>query len=257
MKKGKFLRSLVRTLAVAAFWILFWFAAARLVNKELLLPRPDSVIRRFFEIASSGEFYKVTDISLLRVLLGIVSATVVGVILAVLSKLSSVLSALMSPIVTVIKATPVASFIILALVWLDRSALPVFISFLIVFPIVLTNIRTGLDQVDPKLLEMAKAFRVRRTNIVKNIYMPSLLPFFSAAMKTSLGLAWKAGIAAEVLAVPALSIGKKLFESKAYLETTDLFAWTLVVILLSLIIELVFEAVIGRFGKERRGEKNA
>ena len=87
--------------------------------------------------------------------------------------------------------------------------------------------------------------------------MPSLLPFFSAAMKTSLGLAWKAGIAAEVLAVPALSIGKKLFESKAYLETTDLFAWTLVVILLSLIIELIFEAVVGRFGKERRGEKNA
>ena len=251
----KFTKALFRTLAVAAFWLLLWLAAAKCVGKELLLPMPQNVLRRLFEIMSEKSFYVTTAYSLVRVLLGIVLATLIGILLAVLTHFSRVALAVIKPIITVVKATPVASFIILALVWLDRAKLPVFISLLMVLPIIWTNLTAGFSAVDTKLVEMAHVFSVGRRRIARDIYIPSLMPYFSSAVRTSLGLAWKAGIAAEVLAVPAKSIGKKLFESKAYLETTDLFAWTAVVIILSLIIEFVFETLMSRVFRTERREK--
>ncbi len=249
----KFIKSLLKTLAVAAFWILIWYLAALQVGKELLLPSPLSVVKRLSELASTREFYITTAFSLLRVMTGIILAALIGVILAILTHISKIANALARPLITVIKATPVASFIILALVWLDRSELPIFISLLMVLPVVWTNLMTGLSEVDPKLLEMSKVYKVGSFQKLKSIYLPSVLPYFTSAAKTSLGLAWKAGIAAEVLAVPARSIGKELFNSKAYFETADLFAWTVVVIILSLVIELAFEAIIAKLSGKRRG----
>ena len=126
-----------------------------------------------------------------------------------------------------------------------------------VLPVIWTNLTTGLGQIDIKLLELAKVYKIGFFQKVKGIYIPSVMPYFSSALKTSLGLAWKAGIAAEVLAVPARSIGKELFNSKTYFETADLFAWTVVVIILSLIIEFIFEALLGKvMGRRAQNVKN-
>lgn len=257
MKAKHFLSSLLRTLAIAVIWILVWYMASLAVGKELLLPSPFSVIKRLGELLKTGDFYMSAAVSLVRVLLGIISATLAGIILAVLMASSKAADAFISPVISVIKSTPVASFIILAFVWIERSVLPVFISFLIVLPVVLTNVKTGLLCIDPKLKEMAKAFKVGKIRTVTKIYVPSVLPYFSSAVKTSLGLAWKSGIAAEVIALPQMSVGKKLFESKAYLETTDLFAWTLVVILLSLVIEFIFKKVLERLTSVKGAGKDA
>lgn len=247
----RFIKTFFKTLAVAAFWILIWYLAARQVGKELLLPSPESVMKRLCEIMGTGEFYITTLYSLVRVMSGILLACAAGVLLAVLTHVSRLADSLARPLVTVVKATPVASFIILALVWIDRGSLPVFISFLMVLPVVWTNLMTGLKEIDGRLLELAKVYKIGFRQKLKGIYIPSVLPYFTSAAKTSLGLAWKAGIAAEVLAVPSRSIGKELFNSKAYFETADLFAWTFVVIILSLIIELVFEALISKLTKRR------
>lgn len=254
----RILSSFIKTLAVTVFWILIWYGAARMVGKELLLPSPSAVFFRLLELVSQKQFYITTLYSLLRVTAGILTACAAGVLLSVLTHVSKPIYILARPLITVIKATPVASFIILALVWLDRSILPVFISLLMVLPVVWTNVSTGLAEVDPRLLQMANVFRVGRIQKLKGIYIPSVLPYFTSAAKTSLGLAWKAGIAAEVLAEPARSIGKELSDSKSYFETADLFAWTVVVIVLSLIIELVFEALISRLllGRRRSNAKN-
>ncbi len=247
----KLLKETLKTIAVAAFWILIWYLAAMEVGKELLLPNPLSVIKRLGEIASTKSFYITTAASLWRVMSGIVIATIIGVALAIVTHLSKLADILTRPLITVIKATPVASFIILALVWIKRDQLPIFISLLMVLPVVWTNIKTGLGQIDIKLLEMAKVYKVSIPQRLAKIYVPSILPYFTSAAKTSLGLAWKAGIAAEVLSVPARSIGKELFNAKTYFETTDLFAWTVVVIVLSLVIEIFFEAFISKLTKNR------
>ncbi len=250
----KLAKKLPTAVVVALFWLFVWYMAAKAIGKELLLPSPGAVLHRLFELASEKEFYIITAFSVVRVLSGIFTAVVFGTLLAVLTHISRIANALASPILTVVKATPVASFIILALVWIDRSSLPIFIAFLMVMPVVCTNVKTGLGEIDTALLSMAQIYKVGLKGKLLGIYIPSVMPYFTSAAKTSLGLAWKAGIAAEVLAVPKNSIGKELFNSKAYFETADLFAWTVLVIILSLAIELVFETLIMRLMKKRRGK---
>lgn len=235
--KNKSPKKLFRWLAAALFWAAVWQIAAVVVNKEVLVASPAEVFRRLYIMMGKLPFWHTTGASLLRILIGFSIAVVSGAVLAVISHFSGLLNTLFSPLISIIRATPVASFIILALVWIKTGSVPSFIAFLMVLPIVWGNISQGLKQTDVKLLEMARVYRLSARVRIKKIYMPSVMPYFAAACKTSLGLAWKAGVAAEVLCTPAHSIGKQLYESKIYLETPDVFAWTLVVIALSYIIE--------------------
>lgn len=166
--------------------------------------------------------------------------------------LSPILRALFSPILTAVKSTPVASFIILAALWFELNVIPVFITTLIVVPIVHANVTEGIHSVDKNLVEVSTVYRFSVGKKILRLYVPSIAPYFMAASKSSLGMAWKAGIAAEVLAIPEHSIGKELYFSKTYLESDALFAWTLIVILLSLIIEKVFVYGLSRIGAHFR-----
>ena len=143
-----------------------------------------------------------------------------------------------------IKATPVASFIILSLVWLGTAAVPIFMAFLMVLPIIWANVMQGIHGVDREYLEMARIFAMSRGKRLMKIYIPCVLPYFIAGCRSALGIAWKAGIAAEVLATPAGSIGKNLYEAKIYLNTADVFAWTAVVVIMSLVIEKLFLRIL-------------
>lgn len=238
---------LVKIIFIFAFWVGVWQLLASITDNELLFPTPTSVLRRFFELASGAEFYKIILYSMIRVLLGTVSAVLCGVLLGTLTSQWKIIHDFLRPLMTVIKSTPVSSFIILALVWMKRALLPIFIVYLIVLPVIFSNVHEGIKSADPKLVEMTRVYRIPFLKKIRVLYIPSVLPYFRSAIMTSAGLAWKAGIAAEVLAAPAISIGKMLFESKQYLETTDLFAWTLAVVLMSLFIELILGAISGRF----------
>lgn len=235
-------------LGVLAFWLGVWVLAAELVGSELLLPSPAQVLRRFLVLAGTSAFWLTVGTSILRVLTGILCAAVLGVLLAILTESSVLCKTLLSPLMTLVKSTPVASFIILALIWLGRGILPAFISALMVLPIVWTNVSAGIAAQDPLLLEMARVYAFPRGRVLRRITLPTVLPYFRSALSSALGLGWKAGIAAEVLTVPQPSIGKMIFESKLYLETTDLFAWTLAVILLSLFIERLLLKLVQRIG---------
>ena len=239
------IRKLIKWVSIALFWLaLWWLAATYGVKQELLLPSPIRVLTRLGELAAERAFWIATLTSLCRIFGGILIATALGVLCGILTAHFRFLRELLSPILAIVKATPVASFIILALVWISRGKLPVFIAALMVLPIIWTNVEQGIRQIDPQLTEMAKVFRFSPTKRLLHITLPSVLPYFAAACKTSLGLAWKAGIAAEVLSTPQNSIGKELFESKTFMETTDLFAWTVTVILLSIGMEKLFFALL-------------
>ena len=227
----------VTALAVLLFWMLVWQSAAALVGKELLLPSPKQVLGRFLTLAGTMEFWKTIGVSLARVSAGIASSVVLGVVLALLTERFRLLKTLLAPVFALIKSTPVASFIILALVWLGRSVLPGFITGLIVLPVVWANVSAGIAERDVQLLELAEVFAFSKGKEFRRITVPSVLPHFRAALASALAMGWKAGIAAEVLTVPHWSIGRMIYESKLYLETTELFAWTLTVILLSFVIE--------------------
>ena len=161
--------------------------------------------------------------------------------------------AMVRPMVGVLKSTPVASFIILALVWVKTEQLATLISFIMVLPLVYNNLCQGFAAADPKLLEMAKVFELSGWKTFHCCYLPAILPFFLSAVSSALGLAWKSGIAAEVLGRPLTAIGTKIYESKVYLETADLFAWTLVIILLSVALERLLLWVTDSVQKRRKG----
>ena len=168
---------------------------------------------------------------------GYVVGVVLGVLLAVLTARSSFAEALLSPLRAIVKASPVTSFILLALLWLSSDMVPLVISVLMVVPMVWTATAEAILQTDPRLVEMGKLFGLSRWQIVKKIYVPSVLPQFLAACTTSLGFAWKSGVAAEIIALPKQSIGYKLYQSKLRIETPDLFAWTLLIVALSMLLE--------------------
>lgn len=241
----------VKTLLAALFWLALWQLLSVAVGSALLLPAPLAVVRRLFELMGTAEFWRTVLLSLLRISAGIASALILGVITAVLTSRFALLDTLLSPVISVIKTTPVASFVILVLIWLRRDFVPVLISALMVFPVVWSNVSAGIKNTDRSFLELARVYNFPFTKTARSIYFPSVLPYFRSACSSALGFGWKAGIAAEVLTVPGISIGRMIYESKLYLQTTDLFAWTLCVILLSFLLEkLVMRLISG-------GRKNA
>ena len=239
-------RKCLRTFAVLLFWLLVWALAARAVGQELLLPSPLQTAQKLAALVQTPDFWLTVSRTILRVLTGILAAVLLGILLSLLTHASALAKALLSPVMTLLKSTPVASFIILALVWLGRSTVPVFIAGLMVLPVVWANVSTGLGRVDPQLLELGRVYRLPRARVLTRILWPSVLPYLRSALRSALGLGWKAGIAAEVLTVPPYSIGKQIFEAKLYLETTELFAWTAAVVLLSFLIERVLLLMLDR-----------
>lgn len=236
----------VKKVIVAAVWLLIWQAAAWAVGSSLLLPSPFQTAKALFYLAGTKVFWKSCFLTLLRVFAGFFLGVIAGAFLGALTAASGFMDELLSPLRAIVKATPVTSFIILVLLYLTSSLTPLFIAFLMVLPIVWANVLGGIKATDTQLLEMADAFGYPGLKKLTSVYAPSVLPHFLSACTTGLGFAWKSGVTAEVIAHPAFGMGKYIYESKLYLETPELFAWTAAVIILSFILEKLVLLLLGR-----------
>ena len=238
------MKDLLKHSAVAAAWLALWQILYLTLGRTIILPSPLSVARRMAELIITLPFWRDIAASLIRILIGYLSALVTGVAIGILTAKSKVMDAFLSPISRIVRATPVASFIML--LFLTNEHIPIVTSFLMVMPVVWSNVYEGITGTDVKLLEMARVFRLSFSDTLRHVYLPGIMPFFMAAAKAGMGLAWKAGIAAEVLASPSLSISTELYNAKIYLETVDLFAWTAVIILISITLERLFVRLLRR-----------
>ena len=227
------------TLAVALA-LLVWQAGAMALDMHLLLVTPLEVVRRLFTLVGESGFWKTLLFSFSRIVLGFLLAFALGCLLGVLSGKWPLLETLLWPYVITIKTVPVASFIIISLIFFSARQLSTFISFLMVFPVIYSNVLEGIRSTDRELLEMAQVFRVPWIRRLGYIYLPHLRPFLFSACSVALGMSWKSGVAAEVIGVAAGSIGEKLYESKIYFLTEDLLAWTVVIVLVSVLFEKLF-----------------
>ena len=243
------LKKIITTAAAVLFWLVIWQIAAWKTDSSIILVSPVDAVKRLCELAVMGEFWQSVLFSAGRVLLGFILGLTVGTVLALVSAKVKLVRTLFSPLISVMKSIPVASFTILALIWIGSKNLSVLVSFLICVPIVCSNMMEGLDQLDPKLREMAVTFRIPPWRRFVGVYISQLLPYFRSASRLAIGLCWKSGVAAEVIGIPNGSIGEKLYQSKVYLETADLFAWTITVILLSYLCEKIFALIINLLQK--------
>lgn len=241
-----------RWLLPAVFWLAVWWLLALIVGKELLIPSPPLVVRTLLELVVTGAFWRYTALTLLRITLGLLLGIVLGILTALLTNRFSWLHALLAPAVRVVRATPVASFIILVLLWVANGRVPVVISALVVLPVIWESTAAGLRSVDRDLLEFARAYRLTRLDTWRRIVIPSMLPQLAAAVCTAIGLAWKSGVAAEVLCLPKAAVGTQVYFSKLYLDTPALFAWTLIVVALSLTVERIARRLL--LGRKEDGK---
>lgn len=240
ISKNNIVTRILLVLLTVIFWFGVWEILALIVGKTALLPSPDEVILRLFGLCKEAPFWSAVGNSIFHIMGGLLIGALAGALYAIIAYKSSLLLSFASPIIAIIKTAPVASFIILAWVWIPRGYIPMFVSFLMVMPLMWQNVYTGLKNVDPKLREVCKVFKIKGLSRIRLLYIPSVMPYFSSGFKTALGFAWKAGIAAEVLTTPQKTLGKLLYDSKIYLETVDVFALTAVVIIISFILEKFF-----------------
>lgn len=234
------------------FWLAVWLIAYRAVGRDLLLASPLQVAHRF-AFVGQATFWRCVGMSLWRTAAAYVLGVAIACVLAVACHACRLLDDVVRPAMAVVRATPVASFIILALVWLSASNVPIFAGLLMVTPVVFANVREGMLATDPQLLEMAHLFGWSRWKTFRNVTVPSVSSTFWAACEACVGLCFKATIAAEVIGTPKNAIGTQLYNAKIYLETDALMAWTLTVILLSMLLERLLRWAIER--GMRRGHR--
>ena len=245
MKKIKLKRKTLLLGASVLLALLLWQVAAMILNESLLLASPIAVIARLFTVWREPDFLAALLFSFVRIVLGFLAALVLGVALAALSARFRAAQILLYPYMTAIKTVPVAALIVIAFVWFSSNTLSSFICFLIVLPTVYASTLAAIRSVDGRMLEMARVFHLSPSARLYAVYLPALKPHFLSASALAAGLAFKSGIAAEIIAVPAnASIGEMMYYAKLYLQTTDLYVWTLLIVLLSIAFEKAFTALL-------------
>lgn len=238
-----------RKLWIILFWIAVWQLAGTAIQNDIIFAGPVDVLRSFFRLIPTADFWLSIGWSFGKISLGFCLAFAFGILLGSLAFRFRLLAEFLEPVVLLVKSIPVASFVILALIWIGSGNLSIFISFLVVFPILYVNTFTGLQSTDQKLLEMAQVFRIPLSGRIRCIYLPAMVPYLTSGCKIALGMSWKSGIAAEVIGIPSHTIGENLYLSKIYLATPDLFAWTIVIILVSAVFEKLFLRLMQVFVK--------
>ncbi len=226
------------------FALTVWQIAAMIVNIEFLFPSPINVICRMFSIWREENFLISISNSFVKIALGFMLGLVLGTSLAIIAARFSIIEDLLWIFMITVKSVPVASFIVLALMWLTSKELSVFIAFLMVVPIIYTNILTGIKSSDKGLDKMAFVFKMSFPRKLLYIWVPRIKPFLLSACSLGIGLSWKAGIAAELIGVPSASLGEMLYNSKINFNTLDLFAWTVIIVILSITFEKLFVALL-------------
>lgn len=237
MKQNK--DRLGKALAVI-FALLVWQTAAVAVDQSILLVSPIDVVLRLTTIWQVEGFASSIWFSFYHIAGGFLLALVSGILLAALSGRFKWVETALWPFMITVKTVPVASFVVICLIWLSAQNLSVFISFLIVLPVVYGNVLQGIKSEDGKMLEVAEVFRMPVLRRILYIHMPQLKPFILSACATALGMSWKAGIAAEIIGTPDGSIGKQLYYAKIYLDTDDLLCWTVIIVIVSVAFEKLF-----------------
>ncbi|MCR4661299.1 MAG: ABC transporter permease subunit [Clostridia bacterium] len=226
-----------KKLLIVAIWLAIWQAVSAIVNNNFLLAGPYESVVALIDLVKEVVFWRSVLNTTIRVLLGLISGIVIGVLLAYISYKVKIIEEFFTPFMTVLKSIPVVSFIIIVIIWIGNKWMSIIVVFLVLLPIIYSNMLNGFKGISKDMLELSKVYKMTFKNKTKYIYMPALSGYIYSALEISIGMAWKSGVAAETVGQPIQTIGDQIYLSKVYLASPDLFAWTFVTILLSFICE--------------------
>lgn len=252
MKENK--KQILKMTVIVLGWLILWEAADRIIDNRIVLSGPTHIIAALITQVQQPDFWITCGASFARITVGFLLSFVAGFLLALLCFRFKLLRDIISPVMVTLKIVPMISFVIMLLIWVGNQALTIYLSFLIVLPLIYTNTLAGLNAVDKDLLEAAREFGVSRWYLFCYFYRPTLMPFIISACRIALGMSWKSGIMAEVIGTPKPSIGREMYAAKTYLQTANLFAWTIVVVVLSLLFEKLFMWLLEKCNPVKGGE---
>ena len=235
-----------KPILIALFWAAVWQAAAWAVGNPIFLVGPAETLQNLLSLLPRADFWKTVGFSCGRIFGGFLLAVLLGFLFGALSYSIPVVGDLLSPVMLLMRSIPVASFVILAILRVGSQRLTFFVVFLIAAPVIYNATVTGLSQTPKEMLEVARVFRAGLGKRIWYVYRPALWPHLLSAASVSMGLSWKSGVAAEVIGICDHSIGERLYMSKLFLETKDLFSWTIVIVLLSFLSEKLVLFVLRR-----------
>lgn len=239
--KASIIKDKLVSVAAAVLLLVLWKAAALFIHADIILPPPEKVLMDFFRLIPTRSFQLSLGATLLRGSAGFLLSFTAGIAIGILAGVRPLFDRFISPFITVVRSTPVMSVILIALMWFHTDVVPVFVVFLTAFPITVGNVSTGIGQIDPHLIEMARVYGLSSGDKLKSIVFPSLVPYILAAMENTLALTWKVVIAAEVLAVPLRAVGTGMHDAQIYVETTRVFSWTVTAVLLGSLSHLILK----------------
>lgn len=237
MKSSTSKKKIIIKIFSILFWILLWWLLAAIIDERVFLPSPFETIKGLIKLLPSPDFWRCVLFSSSRVVVSFLISFILAFIFGSLGGSSELFDTLFSPLIKAMRSIPVASIVILVLLWVKSSNLSIVVSLLVVFPILYSSFSTGLRSINPLILEAADSYEIKGWKRIRYIYFPSLFPYIESGIKSSLGLCWKSAVAAEVIGLPSSSIGSKLYEAKIYLDTPSLFSLTIVIVVLAVIFE--------------------
>jgi NitT/TauT family transport system permease protein len=224
--------------------LVVWQVAAEIVDQPLYLPSVAETFKHIWGVVQGEAFWRNVVVTFYRVVAGLFISSSLGVVLAILSSLAPWVEAFFAPFLTTVKSIPTMSIIILALVWFKSGNVPIFVSFLICFPMLYSNTLTGIKEINPMLLEFCRVHHIPFKRTLSDVMIPSVWPYVRAAFFVAIGFCWKATIAAEVLSAPKASMGYELYLTKLYLDIPELFAWTVIIVSITMVIEKLLKHVV-------------
>ena len=242
--------SIGKQILIAAGWLVLWQLAAVVIHNPILMAGPIETLKALAGLIGTEEFLQSLLFSFLRIVGGFLAGSAAGIVLAYLASQKTLLKDILAPLVLALKSVPVASFIILALIWFGSKWLSFAISFVVVFPILYLNTLKGMESLDPQLMEMAEVYHMPASSMLRYIALPGVYPFLESGFTLALGMSWKSGVAAELIGQFKLSIGNQLYMDKITLDTAGVLAWTMVIIVVSWTFEKLFMLLVRQM---RRG----
>ncbi len=243
MKNSIIKRDGIFTIISFVLIIAIWKISSLFVGSPIILPSPEKTLVSLFNLIKTKDFFIIIFFSIQRGLTGFIISLILGLVVGFFSGFNKVFNKVFEPVLVIIRSTPVMSVILIALIWFKSNNVPAFASFLMSFPIVCTNVKEGINNIDKRLVDMAVIYKIKKRRIISEIYLPSIVPFLTAAVSTSFGIGWKVVIAAEVLSQPKYAIGTSLQDSKLYLNIDEVFAWTIVAILIGYLFEKIIRFI--------------
>lgn len=242
-------RKPVRQIVIILIWLIIWQSVSLLTGNSILCAGPVETIAASFRLLMTSAFRVAVCFSIIRIISGFIVGSLAGLVLAWFSYKNEIVADFLKPFTLAVRSVPVASFVILVLIWTNSSVMPFIVVSLVSFPIIYSNTLSGLRGTDKKLLEMAAVFRMPLINRIKYIYLNALKPYLIDSASLAAGMSWKSGIAAEVIGRPRLSMGEGIYNSKIYLQTAELFAWTLCAVVLAAVGEKILKIIMRRILK--------